>query len=500
MAVEKKSSVLGDFKLLKKLGQGGMGTVYLGHQESLDRECAVKVLAKELAAKPGFVERFVREARSMAKINHPNVVDCYAVGEDKGYHFVAMELIDGQSMQDWIDQLGKLSIADAVLVTLLCAEALQHAHDLKMIHRDVKPDNILIAKNGTIKVSDMGLAKAIDEDDMGLTQSGTGLGTPHYMAPEQARNAKHVDHRVDIYALGCSLYHIITGQTPFTGESVVELIVNKEKGKFTPAKRVNGEVPERLDLIIDKAMAPNPAHRYQSCAELIKDLESLNLAAEGLSFIDEEIRVPVRRSSSPSKVTSVGMQTVAGDRPRKPKSKSSTASLKGSSGSTPSLSDSSSSDGKWFVKHEGSSGKVKIGKMTTAQVVSAMKTDKLNLKTQVAMQAKGPFLPLAQVPVFEDEAKKMLTRQQSGAKDRSLAAEYEKLAKQYERRKWWQYLRRMVDGTLGMVGLLIWLAVIAAVGGALYFVVPIIFDYLASGVGLGENAENTPAVEAPAEE
>ncbi len=488
MPEEKKATVLGDFKLRKKLGQGGMGTVYLGHQLSLDRDCAVKVLSKEMAAKPGFVERFVREARAMAKINHPNVVDCYAVGEDKGFHYVSMELIDGQSMQDWSDQLGKLSIADSVLVTLVCAEALHYAHELNMIHRDVKPDNILVTKQGVIKVADMGLAKAIDEDDQGLTQSGTGLGTPHYMAPEQARNAKHVDRRVDIYALGCTLYHFLTGEMPFSGDSVVELIVNKEKGKFTPAKRLNSDVPERLDLIIDKAMAAKPAHRYQTFAELITDLENLGLAGEALGFIDEEIRVPVRRTSSSSHATSVGMNTVsvAGSKPeakKRPRSKQSD-----SKGATSSHSDSSStgSDGKWFVKHEGSDGKIKIGKMTTPQIIQAIKTDKLNMKTQVSMKSKGPFLPLAQVPVFEGDAKRMLTRQHSQSKDRSLAAEYEKLAKQYERRKWWELLRRTVNGTLGFVGLLIWLVVIAAVGFALYYLVPWFFDMIAGGVGLNE--------------
>lgn len=477
MAVDKKkATVLGDFKLRKKLGQGGMGIVYLGHQESLDRECAVKVLSKEMAAKPGFVERFVREARAMAKINHPNVVDCYAVGEDKGYHFVSMELIDGQSMQDWADQLGKLSISDSVLVTLVCAEALHYAHELNMIHRDVKPDNILVTKQGIIKVADMGLAKAIDEDDQGLTQSGTGLGTPHYMAPEQARNAKHVDRRVDIYALGCTLYHFLTGEMPFSGDSVIELIVNKEKGKFTSAKRLNPEVPERLDLIIDKAMMSNPAHRYQSFDELIKDLEALNIAGEALEFIDEDIRVPLRRTSSPSRVTSIGMNTVSGVKP------------KAEIDPKPKQSDSSTNvpDGKWFVKYEGSNGKVKIGKMTAPQIIQAIKSDKLNLKTQVSLKSKGPFLPLAQVPVFEGDAKKMLTRQKSHSKDRNLAAEYEKLAKQYERRKWWSLLRRTVNGTLGFVGLLIWLVVIAAVGFALYYFVPWVFDMIADGVGLND--------------
>lgn len=490
MSETKKATVLGDFKLIKKLGQGGMGTVYLGHQESLDRDCAVKVLSKEFAAKPGFVERFIREARAMAKINHPNVVDCYAVGEEKGYNYVAMELIDGQSMQDWIDQLGKLSIADAVAVTLVCADALHFAHELSMIHRDIKPDNILVTKSGVVKVSDMGLAKAIDDQDLGLTQSGTGLGTPNYMPPEQARNAKYVDRRSDIYALGCTLYCFLTGKTPFGGDSIVELIVNKEKGKFTPARRENPEVPERLDLIVDKAMAAKPEHRYQTLLEMINDLDALGIAGRDLSFIDEEIRAPIRRTVSPSRAT------LAGD--SKPKTSTAKKSSKSGQRTKPkrpsdaSLNSTSKKDSKWFVKYEGSDKKVQIGKMTAPQILQAMKADKLNLKTQVAMNAKGPFLPLAQVPVFEDEAKKMITRQQAKSRNTSLASEYEKLAKQYERRKWWSFLRRMVDGTLGFVGLLIWIAVIVAVGAALYFVVPLLFNKLADGIGLEDPNANQP--------
>ena len=185
---KKKTSQLGDFKLLKKLGQGGMGSVYKAHQISLDRPCALKVLSKELARKPDFVKRFKQEAISMAKIDHPNVVKCFAVDEARGMHFVAMEYIDGRSLQDWLDAMGRLSVPDAIHVGLLCADALKLAHGVNMIHRDIKPDNILISSKGEVKVADFGLAKALD-DDMSMTQSGTGLGTPHYMPPEQARNA-----------------------------------------------------------------------------------------------------------------------------------------------------------------------------------------------------------------------------------------------------------------------------------------------------------------------
>ncbi|MCA8994658.1 MAG: serine/threonine protein kinase [Planctomycetaceae bacterium] len=479
-----KTVTLGDFELRKKLGQGGMGTVYLGHQISLDRTCAVKVLSKDMAAKPGFVERFVREARSMAKIVHPNVVTCYAVGEYKGHHYVAMELMDGKSMQDWIDELGKLPVPDALLVTLVAADALHHAHELNMIHRDIKPDNLLVTKKGVVKVSDMGLAKAVDDVDMSLTQSGTGLGTPHYMPPEQARNAKHVDRRCDIYALGCTLYHFLTGQLPFAGDSLVELITNKEKGNFKSAHRINSEVPERLSLMVDKAMAHDPKHRYQTCADFAKDLESLGLASEVLSFIDDPDRVPTRRSPSTPTMAG-GAQTMVGG------SRQSAPSVPVSNkrpGTDPSIGSASSSSGassgEFYVRYAGKDGKVKVGKMPVGKILQGIRTDAFGETTQAAVNAKGPFLPLIQIPVFEDEARKMLTRQTANTRNQGLAAEYEKLAKQYERRKWWQYLKQLVDGTLGFVGLLIWLAIIAAVGGAIYFIYPIVMDYIAGQAGL----------------
>ncbi|MCA8997362.1 MAG: serine/threonine protein kinase [Planctomycetaceae bacterium] len=499
---QKKATVLGDFALKKKLGQGGMGTVYLGHQKSLDRPCAVKVLSKEFAAKPGFVERFTREARAMAKIDHPNVVSCYAIGEHSGWHYVAMELIDGQSMQDWINELGQIPVGDAVLVAILCGEALHHAHELNMIHRDVKPDNILITRKGVVKVSDMGLAKAVDDEDMSLTQSGTGLGTPHYMAPEQARNAKHVDRRTDIYALGGTLYAMLTGKTPFAGESVLELIMNKEKGKFTPAKQLNSAVPERLSLIIDKSMSADPNHRYQTCADFVKDLEALQAASEALSFIDPDQRTIVRRSGGAASdgnmrtIGGAGQQTL-GNMPPSGRSANAEVKARRSNSEVPARKSEGdipvSSEGNvWYVKHESSAGKVKVGKMTTPQILTAMKTDKLNLKTQASLNAKGPFRPLAQIPVFEDEAKRMLVRTQTNTRNNNLAAEYDKLAKQFERRKWWRYFGRLVDGTLGFVGLLIWLAIIAGVGIGLYFLVPMVFDMIAANVGLEKPTPETP--------
>ena len=221
----------------------------------------------------------------MARLQHPNVVQVYAADSLSGVNFAAIEFIDGQSMQNWMNELKQLSVGDALHVILVCADALKHAHDQNMIHRDIKPDNILVTSKGVVKVADFGLAKALDED-VSMTQSGTGLGTPLYMAPEQARNAKHVDKRSDIYALGSTLYYFVTGKLPFTGENTLELIVAKEKGTYTSARKLNPKVSERLDLIIGKMLLKDPKDRYGDCGDIIKDLGNLGLANPALTFIE----------------------------------------------------------------------------------------------------------------------------------------------------------------------------------------------------------------------
>lgn len=467
-----KVTRIGDFEVKKKLGQGGMGVVYLAHQVSLDRPVALKVLSKELASRKGFVERFVREARAMAKINHPSVVNCFHVGEEKGLNFVAMELMDGQSMQDWLNQVKKIPVPDAVLVAIVCGEALQHAHSMNMVHRDIKPDNILVTKKGIVKVSDLGLAKALDDEEMSMTQSGTGLGTPHYMPPEQARNAKHVDATCDVYALGSTLYHFVTGQVPFSAESVVELILNKEKGNYKPARQLNKEVPDRLSLMIDKAMAKDKKARYQSCADFVKDLEDLHLAGESLSFIQGEKSV-LRRSGSGSGATRTNVNL-----PPAPGSAKSSPMMRTSAEDAARA--KSVGDGEWFVRHTGSDGQTKVSKMSTAQVIQLMKSDRLDMKSQAAISAKGPFLPLAQIPVFQDDAKKLVTRQTVKSRDVSLAAEYAKIDKQVKRQKWWRLLARFRDGTIGLVGLILWLALIAGVGVGGFLAFPYVKAYVNS--------------------
>jgi serine/threonine-protein kinase len=281
-------TALGDFKLVGKLGEGGMGTVYKAIQQSRKRLVAVKVLSKHVAQRPGFVERFHREVRAMAKLQHPNVVRSLAAGEDHGYVYLAMELVDGGSIGSWLTKLRRFSVGEAALVAHQCGLALRCAHEQNFVHRDVKPDNLLLTRDGVVKLADLGLAKATDDTEVGLTNTGVGIGTPRYAAPEQVRDAKHVDARCDLYSLGCVFYHCLTGKPPFDAADMIGLIRAKEKGVYPTASVANKKVPAAVDKILSKLLAKVPDHRYASAAEFLEELDWTGLAAEKLSFPTSE--------------------------------------------------------------------------------------------------------------------------------------------------------------------------------------------------------------------
>ncbi len=296
---------LGDFQLVKKLGEGAMGAVYKARQISFNGEklespriVALKVLFPHISKIPKLVERMYREGRTMGRLDHPNIIQAYVVDQAEGCHFVAMEYVSGQSAQKWLMQLGTMPVGDAVRITIDSARALAYAHGLNMVHRDIKPDNILLHKSGVVKIADFGMVKIADEE-MSLTQTGHAVGTPWYMPLEQAKNAKEIDGRSDIYALGCTLYAFLTGQPPFMGQTIVDVIQAKELGLFPPARQSNSDVPERLDLLIAKMTAKWPKYRYQTCEDLIKDLEQLQLASETLSFIQRKRSGEQRAQDTP---------------------------------------------------------------------------------------------------------------------------------------------------------------------------------------------------------
>lgn len=444
---------IGDFELKKRLGKGGMGEVFLARQVSLDRLVAVKTLSKSLAKKEDFVARFLREARSMAKLDHSNIVRVYAADSFKGVHFAAIEYIDGQSIQDWLNKDKLFTIGDAVHIAVVSAEAILHAHELNMIHRDIKPDNILLTSKGVVKVADFGLAKLLD-DDVSMTQSGTGLGTPLYMAPEQARSAKTVDQRCDIYALGATLYHMIVGKVPYAADNTLELILAKEEGKYTPARTLRPEVSERLDLIIDKMMAKDPKHRYSDCAQIIADLTSLGIMNETLSFIE---------GAAPAKI-SLATTTVAA--PRTMALRSSDVSSKQdarrkTNGKTPRR--------LWFVQFEDPEGNLAIEKLSTSRILKMIRTGLITAKGKAKMSAEASYLPLAQYPEFKEAVEDSLSRHSAQARKQDMKSLYKQVEKDQKSRSRWRWIRNKFRALVGTVGLLIWLAVVAAVLGLAWY-------------------------------
>ncbi len=277
-----RSPDIGGFRVLRRIGAGGWGTVFLARHLRTGRVVALKLLARDRADNAAFLERFRREARIMSRLNHLHIVRCFGAGAARGRYFLAMEYVGGGSLQSWLDRLGKLSVGDAVHVVLACASALESAHEINLVHRDVKPENVLLTAEGVVKLADLGMAKALD--DVSLTRTGTGVGTPAYMAPEQAVDAKRVDGRSDVYSLGCMSYRLLAGRPPFEANNIVAVLQAKLAGSFPPLRSVAPEVPEALEKIVHQMIARRPEDRYPSCTELIGELEWLGLAGPTLSF------------------------------------------------------------------------------------------------------------------------------------------------------------------------------------------------------------------------
>ncbi len=413
-----KIDQVGEFRLTKKIGEGGMGTVFKAHQVSMDRDVALKVLPKHLAKNPGFVDRFYREARASAKLDHPNIVRGIAVGEDKGYHYFAMEFIDGESVDKRLEH-GKLAVGDAVKIAIDVARALDHAHTKGMVHRDIKPDNIMITRAGQVKLADLGLAKSTDEDS-GLTQTGSGFGTPYYMPPEQALNAKYVDNRSDIYALGATLYHLVTGQVAYNGETAVEVLTAKKEGKHAPARRLNPDVPDLLDLIIDKMMHADPKARYQNAAEVIVALEKTECANEKLSWIGGGARPDASNAA-----------------PRGPTATKSAAA---------SAADDDTSVIQYYLQYNDRKGNVVKTMAEKHKVRDMIRKGLLGTEVEGSKDGpKGPFRPLMAFPEFSDLMKARFVKEKADeAAGGGMADRYAAIDKQELRGRQKRHLQSLI--------------------------------------------------------
>jgi serine/threonine-protein kinase len=375
---------LGEYRLLRRLGEGGMGAVYLGYQEADDRQVAIKVLSDHLADSQSSVDRFYREARLAARLNHPNIVRNITYGQDRstGKYYLVLEYVEGHSAHALLGQLGRLSVGDAVHITLDIARALEHAHAGNIVHRDIKPDNILITATGVAKLADLGLAKRTTEASH-LTATRQGFGTPYYMPYEQAMNAKYADGRSDIYALGATLYHLVAGQVPFPGVNQLEILDKKNLGFFAPASSVNPEVPRALDVILERMLARDPQDRYQTASELIVDLERSNLAAPVPSFVDAALALkdPLVRER-----LALAAQPTAPDLRARDQSP-----LEGQP--RPDV---------WYLRYRDRNGQACKAKATTEQIVRRVRDGKLPREVEASHQPQGEFLPLSRYAEFRE--------------------------------------------------------------------------------------------------
>ncbi|HEX5270217.1 MAG TPA: serine/threonine-protein kinase, partial [Gemmataceae bacterium] len=268
-----KDLVLGPYLLLDRLGEGGMGAVYKAHHQHMRRVVALKVIRKEKLGSPEAVQRFYQEVQAAARLHHPNIVLAYDVGQAGATHYFAMEHVEGIDLARLVKERGRLPVAQACEHARQAALGLQHLHEKGLVHRDIKPSNLLLARPAeVIKLLDMGLARAQGAADTGMTRLGAVLGTPDYLAPEQALNSRAADVRTDLYSLGCTLFFLLTGRPPFAGETLTEVLLKHQTEK-PPTLAENGvKAPPRLQQVLDRLMAKKPEARYQTPAELIADL------------------------------------------------------------------------------------------------------------------------------------------------------------------------------------------------------------------------------------
>jgi serine/threonine protein kinase len=269
------SQQLPGYQILGKLGAGAMATVFKARQLSLDRIVAVKVLPKKWSSDREFVERFYKEGKAAAQLSHNNIVQAYDVGEAGGYHYFVMEFVDGHTVYDDLARGKPYSEAEGLRVIMQMAEALKHAHERGFIHRDVKPKNIMITKDGVAKLADMGLARQASDIEAGKAEAGRAYGTPYYISPEQIRGEVDIDFRADIYSLGATFYHMVTGRVPYDGPTPSAVMHKHLKEPFVPPDHVNQSLTAGVAEVIEMMMAKDRRERYSSTAELLEDLQAV---------------------------------------------------------------------------------------------------------------------------------------------------------------------------------------------------------------------------------
>ena len=272
---ESRDRQLTGYKLVSVLGAGAMAKVYKAVQLSLDRPVAVKILPKRLSENSEYVKLFYKEGRAAAKLNHPNIVQAIDVGEAGGYHYFVMEFVEGHTLYDELANGKVFSEEEALKIIIQIATALKHAHSQGLIHRDVKPKNIMITPEGVVKLADMGLARSTGDAEAAQAEAGRAFGTPYYISPEQIRGEVDIDFRADIYSLGATLYHLVTGRVPFDGPTPVAVMHKHLKEPLVPPDHINTGLSSGIGEVVEVMMAKDRAKRYASTDDMLLDLQAI---------------------------------------------------------------------------------------------------------------------------------------------------------------------------------------------------------------------------------
>ena len=259
------------YEIIKTIGEGGMANVYLANDTILDRKVAIKVLRGDLSNDEKFIRRLKREALSVSNLSHPNIVEVYDVGEEDGNYYIVMEYIEGKTLKQLLQKRGALTLNEVIDIMTQLTDGLAHAHEAYIIHRDIKPQNIMIEDNGLVKITDFGIAMALNSTQ--LTQTNSVMGSVHYLPPEQA-NGKGSTVKSDIYSLGILMYELLTGSVPFKGDTAVEIALKHMKEKIPSIRKQNPTIPQSVENIVLKATAKNPKNRYDNVRDMYKDLQT----------------------------------------------------------------------------------------------------------------------------------------------------------------------------------------------------------------------------------
>ncbi|MBA2225431.1 MAG: serine/threonine protein kinase [Gemmataceae bacterium] len=307
--------ILGDYRLLRRLGYGGMGQVYLAEQLSLKREVALKLIRSDLQDTETARKRFQAEAEAVARLNHPNIVQIYQLGESDGFRFMVLEYVEGRNLRHYLERKGPPDLAICLSIIRQVALALQRAHEVGIVHRDIKPENILLTRKVEVKVADFGLSRffAPEGPALHLTQSGVTLGTPLYMSPEQVQG-QPVDHRSDIYSFGVTCFHLLAGEPPFQGKTAFDVALKHVQEEPPPLSAFRPDLPPDLCAMVHKMMAKRPEQRYQSVREILRDLNRIREqlhSGGGVHKAAAEMHLSFSglRSESPSPSPSASHQT-----------------------------------------------------------------------------------------------------------------------------------------------------------------------------------------------